>query len=63
MSKRDYMSATDWIHVKFNAYEYSKMKERQREHKLFKREFINAFLVEQERRKIEKDNEECQKEN
>lgn len=47
------ISPTDWIHIKFNAYEYSMMKHRREEHKLFKREFINAFLAEQEKRQIQ----------
>lgn len=42
---------TDWIYAKYNDYEYHMKKNREREHKLFKREFINAFLAEQERRK------------
>lgn len=46
-----YITPTDWIHIKFNSYEYSMMKHRKEAHKLFKREFINAFLAEQKRRK------------
>lgn len=46
------ITPTDWIHIKFNSYEYSMIKKRREEHKLFKREFINAFLAEQERRLI-----------
>ena len=57
-----YITPTDWIHIKFNAYEYSMMKHRKEEHKLFKREFINAFLAEQEKRQMKKEDKECQEE-
>ena len=44
---------TDWIEAKYSDYEYHMKKKREKEHKLFKREFINAFLAEQEKRKDE----------
>ena len=50
-----YITPVHWIHIKFNSYEYAKMKERRKEHKLFKREFVRAFLADQERRQIEED--------
>ena len=51
---------TDWIESKYSDYEYHMKKVREKEHKLFKREFINAFLAEQERRKMEECKEEDQ---
>lgn len=58
MSKKDYIPPADWIHIKFNSYEYSMMKHRRKEHKLFKREFVNAFLAEQEKKTEKKKKEE-----
>ena len=46
---------TDWIEAKYSDYEYHMKKKREKEHKLFKREFVNAYLAEQEKRKEEDD--------
>ena len=40
-------NGADWIYAKFNSYELAKKKERTREHKLMKREFVNAFMKDQ----------------
>lgn len=49
-------NATDWVDTKWSDYEYSMKKRREKEHKLYKREFVNAFLAEQEKRKDEHGN-------
>ena len=45
---------TEWVEAKWSDYEYSMKKQREKEHKLFKREFINAFLAEHEKEKRRK---------
>lgn len=53
-------TAEEWVDAKYGDYEIHQKKVREREHKLFKREFINAFLAEQERRNMEECKEEDQ---
>ena len=48
---------TDWIETKYSDYEYHMKKKREQEHKLFKREFINAYLADQEKRQMQKEDE------